>query len=275
MNNIIEIEVNPQVAERLLSANKGNRPIKDKLVSRYANQMVERKWFENTGELFLFTSPSLKRLEEGILINGQHRLLAVIRSGVTLKFEAKFNVDERVFNVIDSGISRTSKDLFHIKNISYASIIPSILNAVYDIKGISEKRQFSQRTLTAAELMVVYNEKPEYWEDIARKAYTWYSRVNKIVSPTFIASMYAFLIEVDRDDAELFFEIFSDPMNMESKPISLLRNKLLQNRMSKIKMSDKTKRILTIKAWNYYRKGDNNVVYLKFNFKNEEFPKAI
>lgn len=263
------IEVDPQTALDLLEKNVSNRPIKDKLISRYANDMIENRWRENTGE-------SIKFSIKDTLIDGQHRLLAVIRANVKVKFMAVYNLEEDVFDILDSGVARNGRDLFSIHGISYSSILPSIFNAWYELKNISNKeKKFSQRTLTSAEQIIIYNENPDYWNEVARKSYTWYDRISKIISPTIIGSMYAFFNEIDQEDANIFFDELSDLMVNNHKPIVLLRTVLMKNRLSTKKLTVGVKMALIIKAWNNFRKRNNSISFLKYDPKKEKMPIAV
>lgn len=52
--------------------------------------------------------------QSGRLVDGQHRLQAIIDSGITMRMLVVHGVDDSVFDVIDSGSRRTGADLLHI-----------------------------------------------------------------------------------------------------------------------------------------------------------------
>lgn len=68
--------ITPQEAIGYLANNAKHRPIKDKKVVEYMEEMQDGKWRLN-GKTICFDS-------NGRLLNGQHRLSAVARSGVPL-----------------------------------------------------------------------------------------------------------------------------------------------------------------------------------------------
>ena len=73
----VSVEViNPGEAKAYLDNNAKHRPIKDKKVAEYMAEMREGHWKLN-GKTICFDST-------GRLLNGQHRLSAVVRSGVPL-----------------------------------------------------------------------------------------------------------------------------------------------------------------------------------------------
>lgn len=73
----ITVEViSPQEAQAYLNNNAKHRPIKEKKVAEYMAEMVDGKWRLN-GKTICFDST-------GRLLNGQHRLSAVVRAGISL-----------------------------------------------------------------------------------------------------------------------------------------------------------------------------------------------
>lgn len=69
--------VTPEMAVKLLNGNEDNRKLRPSVVREYAIYMQSGQWREN-GETIAIT-------KKGTLLNGQHRLHAVIASGVSVK----------------------------------------------------------------------------------------------------------------------------------------------------------------------------------------------
>jgi len=76
--------ISPKQAAAWLSKNPYNRPLKESLVAEYARKMEAGEWKEKGGIPIWVT-------EDGELINGQHRLAAVVRFGrpVLLKVQVR------------------------------------------------------------------------------------------------------------------------------------------------------------------------------------------
>lgn len=73
----VTIEViTPEEAQAYLDNNAKHRPIKEKKVAEYMGEMKDGKWRLN-GKTICFDTT-------GRLLNGQHRLSAVVASGVSL-----------------------------------------------------------------------------------------------------------------------------------------------------------------------------------------------
>lgn len=81
--------ITPEEALAYLSHNAQHRPIKQKKVDAYIQEMVDGKWQLN-GKSITFDS-------NGRLLNGQHRLTACSQSGVPLTILVVRGVDPSVF----------------------------------------------------------------------------------------------------------------------------------------------------------------------------------
>lgn len=74
----VEVEdITPEMAEKYLSNNFKHREITQERVDKFVNKMHDSEWKFN-GKVIIFD-------DKGMLLNGQHRLTAVVQSGVTLR----------------------------------------------------------------------------------------------------------------------------------------------------------------------------------------------
>lgn len=94
--------INPVLAEEYLLHNAKNRAVSPKTVAAYARDMESGKWHQ-TGEPIKFDA-------KGNLLDGQHRLAAVIRSGARVKLSVIRNVLPDARKVMDTGRRRSVAD---------------------------------------------------------------------------------------------------------------------------------------------------------------------
>lgn len=95
--------ISPEDAKELLKYNSSNRPVRQLRINRYARSMKMGRWIpSNDGICFS---------ENGRLLNGQHRLEAVIRSGISIPLLIISGLDEKAFDIIDRGAVRSPSDL--------------------------------------------------------------------------------------------------------------------------------------------------------------------
>lgn len=106
LNNQIDtqiITVTPEVAQSILDRHAPNRPLSRHVVGKYADDMASGRWVYN-GQNVIFDV-------DGYLIDGQHRLSAVIKSGASVQMGVTTGVQRSTFDTIDTGRVRTNSDL--------------------------------------------------------------------------------------------------------------------------------------------------------------------
>lgn len=69
-----KVFLTPEIAKAYLSGNKSNRTVSSSSVTKYAKDMASGNW--------RFTHQGILLGKDGVVIDGQHRMLAVIKSGV-------------------------------------------------------------------------------------------------------------------------------------------------------------------------------------------------
>lgn len=97
-----DIDVTPGIAAEFLLRNHNNRPVKDSRVAQFADMMSRGEW-PYTGEAIKFDT-------NGDLLDGQHRLLAIVRSGVVLKMHVIYGLPREHQLYMDLGTKRTAGD---------------------------------------------------------------------------------------------------------------------------------------------------------------------
>lgn len=266
---IQQIAISPSIARQFLEANTSNRRVKRPVVLRYASDMLLNKWKADTAEF-------IKVSRTGKILDGQHRLFAVIEANKTISFHVATGLADEIFDVLDTGSMRNASDVFKIDGVKNDNVIPAIISNWYLLKqGVTDTIGAQKNTrLTNAMLLETYHKEPERWQEIAKNSMKLYDAFFKTLAPSIIGAHYALFRELDADKNELFFEQLCTGFNISNRTVALLRNKLLEDKTSQKKISASLKTAFIIKAWNYFRIG-KEVKYLKFNPESEPFPKAV
>lgn len=111
MVEIKRIEITPKMAAEFLEKNfSDNRNIRNSVIEQYASDMRNERWTES-GETIKFD-------EYGNLVDGQHRLQAVIKSGKTVAFFVVYGLKESAMTNIDIGARRTASDALKVFGIT-------------------------------------------------------------------------------------------------------------------------------------------------------------
>ena len=101
------VEVGPDLAEEWLQRNRRNRRIRDERVERYAEQITGGEWM---------LSPDAIAFDyNGKLINGQHRLKAIIKAEMPARFMVATGLQPGAFKISDVGVKRTGGDILRIE----------------------------------------------------------------------------------------------------------------------------------------------------------------
>lgn len=98
---ITRMDITPEIAQEWLNKNPNYRKLRIARAKFYAEQMSNGRWQRTEEPICLDT--------DGNLVNGQHRLMAIVISGVTLKDWPVSRVDPNV-TAFDIGLARTYID---------------------------------------------------------------------------------------------------------------------------------------------------------------------
>lgn len=102
--------ITPELAREYLGANTHNRNVRARRIAMYASDMLEGNWYM-TGEPIKFAS-------NGTLIDGQHRLLAVIEADTPVTMAVVRGIEALAMDVLDSGAPRTHADALKLRGIA-------------------------------------------------------------------------------------------------------------------------------------------------------------
>jgi hypothetical protein len=97
------VHVTPALAAKWLEVNVSNRTFSESTCKGYVDAMRREEWKLNGEPLILFSN--------GKLGNGQHRLTAVTRTGLSQYFVVTRGIDADTFGTMDGGKRRTSADV--------------------------------------------------------------------------------------------------------------------------------------------------------------------
>jgi hypothetical protein len=115
-------KVRPEDAIRWLAENPSNRPISEEQVKRYAADMKRGDWKQ--------THQGIAFDRSGALLDGQHRLRAIVRARVTLSLVVFRDCDRDSFDRLDVGKKRTAADALSIDGVESARAVAAIARSV-------------------------------------------------------------------------------------------------------------------------------------------------
>lgn len=137
------MDVTPAIAELWLRRNFNNRPMRVDTVRAYAREMRNGKWLPNHQGICFNLKDEL--------IDGQHRLQAVVMSGVTVRMMVTFNMPIKVkgtrmtgMDTVDRGNTRTVADQLKIQHgISGGSVMALLCSRLANLCSPKRTRRLS------------------------------------------------------------------------------------------------------------------------------------
>lgn len=121
------VKVSPDMARTLLKTNTDNRTVRKNRVNNYATQMKRGQW--------KLTGDPIRISRTGRLLDGQHRLLAIIEANTEVETFVIEGLEDDTFTVIDSGLGRTPADALTFAGIGSASHISPVTRILIGIEN--------------------------------------------------------------------------------------------------------------------------------------------
>lgn len=103
--------VTPEQAAKWLESNIANRDVRTVRVREYATAMSEGRW--------LYTADPIRFDEDGRLIDGQHRLLALVKAGLPLEMHVVRGLSRDAQDAVDTGAARTASDALKVRGFKH------------------------------------------------------------------------------------------------------------------------------------------------------------
>ena len=236
------VAVTPETAERWLELNFKNRNLRKADVNRYARDMKAGRWH-------LDGSP-IRFASDGSLLDGQHRLAAIIKADVTLNLLVVRGVSPAAQAVMDTGRKRTAADVLAINGHRNYTLIAAAARLGVNVADddVSQNNGVSH-----PEILAYLDENPdivsaaEFVAPIAR-------RTN--CSPSVVAYSYMIMRRISPQDAAEFWMRVAEGVGLDrSAPELVLRERLAEALRSRERLSRDVLLSMIFRAWNARREG--------------------
>lgn len=261
-------EITPLVAKEMLKRNPNNRKISRGHVDFLSHEMSNGNW--------KFDGQPIRLSESGALLDGQHRLSAIIKSGTTQKFLIIKGIDEEAFKVMDTGKSRSSGDLFSIEGIDNAKAVASASKIIYRLKRGTSSSGGSTSKESNTDLLNFYYDNPKI-SDFVSRGNTLYKEFSRVLTPAQIGALSYLMAERSITHSEEFWNKLCTGIGLDKgDPIRVLRTKLMDDKyVNKAKLPWREKVAIIYKTWNHYRKGTTHSKFIRWDSSKEKFPELI
>lgn len=211
--------ISPEIAEKWLAKRYGHqRPLTPTWVSELADIISNGDW-EINGDAIRFSV-------EDELIDGQHRLSAIVRSGLSVESVVIRDLPSVAFDSIDQGRKRTPGHLLATLGVVNPNVCAAIARQVVVFERAEDSGTVPNLSLSAQAVKHNYMR----MKDEVDRVQPWYGRAARqgLRSPATLAGGYVFLSRLDRELADAMFDAVETGAGLsESSPLLHLRNKML------------------------------------------------
>jgi hypothetical protein len=237
------IAVTPDLATKWLKQNTHNRTLRKRAVADYARDMKAGQWRLN-GEAIKFAS-------DGALLDGQHRLQAVIEADVAIPLMVVTGLPNDTQETMDAGRKRTTADAFSLRGETNAAILAAVLKKVWLWDQGDYKFGQNSRP-TTAECAALLQERPEIYRSVEIAARV--HQAFRYMPQSVVGTAHHLFSRIDVNEAVWFFCRVGDGADLSANhPVLTLRNRVMTDRADNRKLPDYRHMAYLIRAWNAVR----------------------
>jgi hypothetical protein len=255
--------ITPTMARKFLEKNTMNRPLNKNNLAFLKKEIGNDNYFV-TGE-------SVKIAKDGTLLDGQHRLQAIVETGKAVKMFLIENLEKDSFKYMDTGRTRAASDVLAIEGHKNASSLAGIVKFVI---GYNKGNLSSDKTKGIITNSEVSDFVEKHLNSLTDSYEFGFGKGRKLIQGKLVSAMHYVLKKIDEKDADMFIERLVDGTGLtKGHSIHQLREVFVHDKRNTKKLPQRAKISLIIKSWNLMRT-KKTVANLKYD-KRDPLPKPI
>lgn len=279
MSTVTE-NITPAKALEYLSTSLGNRVLSKVYIRSYADTMRRGRWVLN-GVPIIFDN-------EGHLVDGHHRLQAVVQANIPVRFDVRRGVSPDAFTTYDNGRHRTLGQLLSMQGVKNYNLVGAIVVAndrlirsgrLYENNNSPTKNSEDLWTMrkTNDDKYNAYREDGKGFEMVAEYIKKL-EQNGRIIYNSWAGGLYYFLTHTGGYSEEIvkpFFDALYSPDDACTiQSVFLLRKAIVKEAIEGRKIKAEMLWIYLVKTWNSYITNDAPKV-LRFQTGRERIPSLI
>lgn len=235
-------------AERIIleQNTKNYRAPKVHIVKMYADEMAQGRWIAN--------GDSIRFDRNGVLIDGQHRLKAIIKSGVPQEFVVVEDLDPECVKTIDIAHKRSIEDYLKNQEECYTKGTTAVVKIVMNLRKSNKQIGQSAGNGSPSNMMVV----DEYMRDRDNyaKATAYGKEISKeskgALKPSHVGAIFYYLVHEMGTNEDYVREFFFDIVNTKRNDKTIYGKTFdkLENKDGKLGRSMREIMNVYITCWN-------------------------
>jgi hypothetical protein len=243
------VTITPAEATNWLRCNMHNRPVRKRHVEFLAGEIKNGNWQIN-GQAIVIA-------EDEQVLDGQHRLLAIIEAGIPIKSMVVYGISAAAFSTIDTGAVRSSADALCLHFSEHPLyIVKAVAAAVPWVKQLEKGSMHKNpKKLSNTEIIAYAKDHLSLFERASTLLH--YGSDNRPLSAGVGTALYECFARKSEETADDFFRDLYTGENLARSQVEyILRlafTKDMQRITSKLPLYIKVR--MTVKAWNWRRRG--------------------
>ena len=186
--------ITPQVAKALLDKNTNNRTITKSHLAMLKSEILDGNWQYNGQPIIIG--------QTGRLLDGQHRLTAVIETGIPIETAVVRGVDEEAFVTMDTGKVRGGSDVLSIAGSKHGTHIASAIRKIEERFGGTKKCQGRYaHKITNSDYLSQYEEKGKELTELFDLTHSWVLNGSRLLSES---DAMAFIVLLKKESDLIF-----------------------------------------------------------------------
>jgi hypothetical protein len=244
--------ISPAMAERWMKHNTKNRRLREDDIRAYARDMGAGAW-NLTGE-------AIKFAPDGTLLDGQHRLVAIIRAGVTVPIFVVRGIAPDSQRVMDTGLKRTASDALTISGESHTTVLAAASRLALGVEaGLPDPGHYPA---THSEIESFIEDNPTI--RVAAEFAAHHARRTDC-PPAVVAYTFWVLSAINTADATAFWVSAADKVGLTAgDPVIALTNRFAESRRNRENITKRIYLSLIYRAWNARRAG-KTMTFIRIN----------
>lgn len=266
------VYITPQVAQKYLSHNTQNRKESPRNVNFLVDQMKKGLFLEN-GESIVFDV-------NNNLTDGQHRLMAILKSGIPYHIPVVRGVQKNTMATYDTGKNRSSIDILNLNGFKNATNLSALVKLIYKYetrksKSATTGKNNRTETLTNQQVLDFCLQNNDWLQGLMRNSANLYHKAKTRVLGVSNLSYISYIIG-GREPNEQVYDFMKNIYGItrtEGTATSYLYSRLYNSKINKEPLNFYWTLGMSLKAWNYFIDGNPSVRFFKFSI-DQELPTA-
>jgi hypothetical protein len=253
-------ELTPEKAAFFLHYNiANNRPI-NKKIEEYKRDMLAGDWQDGHPAPIVFDV-------DGNLIDGQHRLLAVVQTGVTISVWVYRGAERKTQETIDTGKSRTLEHTLHMMGEKNVNTLTSILRGLHNYEANKKSiERRSPRGISNRHALQMLEDNGDYYRALTLWSKRYHQNIpsmRRVLTKKSLGLLRHGLLEVaPESEVDTYFQLLAgQDVPGHAQPLAALRRRLEEMAVKHgsgrgLRANENTVNAYCIKAWNAFVSGD-------------------